>query len=705
MQANHRNALKPGHRLLWYRIDRILGQGGFGITYLGTDTNLDQRVAIKEYLPMELAVREGDHSVHPASQAQEDGFTWGLDRFLSEARTLAKFDHPSIVRVLSVFEEHNTAYMVMRFEEGRSLQEIIAREQLSEGQLTDIAGALLQGLAIVHAAGFIHRDIKPANIYIRADGTPVLLDFGSARQSVGAQTRTLTSLVSPGFAPFEQYYAKSDQQGPWTDLYGLGATLYRSVTGKPPADALARGEALLKKQADTLEPAAVLAAPGYSPGFLAAIDKALRFAVDERPQNAQEWRADFGAAETAAGAPAVAGTAPPTAKAESEIATELAQPCDHSSREAFLGSHNAEYYRRRFKRFDGQAAWRRASWLWPAALCTFAWLLYRRMYVGAFLGYPVVVAVTAVAASFLASLITAGQLPGFAYGLIVLAIAVLLPGFFAGAVYHARANRLVDKVGKRGLDEAQALTWLASKGGVSRTAPVVGFAALFGLALLLAGLPKGPLLPSETAQAPLPEHGAAVTDQAAPPPPPQTDEALTDTLPETDGAPTDVAAEAPLQPMAQAEASAQEQPDPIAELLEGAGQDVAEGRLITPPGDNAAEKYHQVLEHDPDNVEAISGLRSMAGSYLAKAKSVAAEGRHGQALNILKNARKVAPQADELTEILLRTSKQLGAHAAENRNRRAARQYLNFALMLAPDDPELRRFKRRFQKARDRRQD
>ena len=241
-----RNSLQAGHKLHWYEIEKVLGQGGFGITYLAYDANLDQRVAIKEYLPMELAVREGNHSVYPASQAQDERYQWGLDRFLSEARTLAKFKHSAIVRVLSVFEENNTAYMVMEYQRGQSLQQILERERtLSEVDLTAMVKPMLDGLESIHAAGFIHRDIKPANIFVNDEGYPVLLDFGSARQALGEHTRTLTSVVSPGYAPFEQYYSKSDRQGPWTDIYGLGATLYRCISGLQPMAAIDRSEAIL----------------------------------------------------------------------------------------------------------------------------------------------------------------------------------------------------------------------------------------------------------------------------------------------------------------------------------------------------------------------------------------------------------------------------------------------------------------------------
>jgi serine/threonine protein kinase len=292
--GKHRNSLQPGYRLHWYLIKKILGQGGFGITYLAEDTNLNRLVAIKEYLPVELAVRDGDASIQPLSGEHGEQFTWGLDRFMSEAQTLAKFKHPNIVRVLAVFPENNTAYMVMEFEHGRGMHETLKeKETLEEEELNKILLPILDGLEAVHAANFIHRDIKPPNIYIREDGNPVLLDFGSARQSLGEQTRTLTTMVSPGYAPFEQYVSKSDKQGPWTDIYGLGATLYRSVTGIAPSGSMDRSEAILHTEKDIYVPALEIARGKYSDQFLKAIDHALAFKPEHRPQTIADWRQDF----------------------------------------------------------------------------------------------------------------------------------------------------------------------------------------------------------------------------------------------------------------------------------------------------------------------------------------------------------------------------------------------------------------------------
>ncbi|MBL1141918.1 MAG: protein kinase [Proteobacteria bacterium] len=293
-ERTHRNALTAGYKLHWYEIKSVLGQGGFGITYLAHDLNLDRAVAIKEYLPSDFAVREGDHSVHPHSDQTQPQFEWGLERFISEARTLSKFEHPNIVRIFAVFEENNTGYLVMPYEEGTSLQnELKGKKTLDESTLLKIIEPILDGLELVHQHEFIHRDIKPDNIFIRKDGSPVLLDFGSARQSVTGQVKTLTTLVSPGYAPFEQYYSKSDEQGPWTDIYGLGATLYRAVAGRAPLDAVDRSKSLLDGSQDTFIPAIEIGAGHYSESFLKAVDHAICFKPLDRPQTIADWRREF----------------------------------------------------------------------------------------------------------------------------------------------------------------------------------------------------------------------------------------------------------------------------------------------------------------------------------------------------------------------------------------------------------------------------
>ena len=235
------NALPQGHRLQEYELLRVLGFGGFGMTYLGFDHNLDKAVAIKEYLPSDIAIRTGGNSVAPqASQFQSD-FEWGLDRFLDEARALARFDHRHIIKVYRFFEAHGTAYIVMEYAEGETLSAFLERKGvLTETELKAILYPILDGLEVVHGADFLHRDIKPGNIIIRdEDNSPVLLDFGSARQAIGTRSRSVTSIITPGYAPIEQYSNRSDQ-GPWTDIYALGGVCYRALTGEVPDDATDR---------------------------------------------------------------------------------------------------------------------------------------------------------------------------------------------------------------------------------------------------------------------------------------------------------------------------------------------------------------------------------------------------------------------------------------------------------------------------------
>lgn len=294
------NALVPGYQLHWYRIKDILGQGGFGITYLAYDLNLAHEVAIKEYLPIELSSRnDEDKSVHPVSDGQAERYHWGLGRFIDEARTIGQFKHPNIVRVRNVFEANNTAYMVMDYELGDSLQEILNRRKvLPEEDIKSVIFPILDGTKLVHAAGYIHRDIKPGNIFIRVDGDPVLLDFGSARQSLVEQKQSLTSLFSKGYAPIEQYHTieneeDEQQQGPWTDIYSLGATMYRCLAGVPPTDAVDRGSAIIHTGKDTYVTAVEIGEGRYSKTFLEAIDYALQFKRQDRPPTVADWQISF----------------------------------------------------------------------------------------------------------------------------------------------------------------------------------------------------------------------------------------------------------------------------------------------------------------------------------------------------------------------------------------------------------------------------
>jgi serine/threonine protein kinase len=284
--------LPVGYELQCYTIKSVLGQGGFGVTYLAEDKNLEREVAIKEFMPRDIAGRGNDYTLHPIKEEMADKLAWGMERFIREARTLSKFNHDNIVRVYTVFEANNTAYMVMSYEHGISFHEKLIRDgRPSEEELLGILLGLIDGLEVLHEARFIHRDIKPGNIFIRDDGTAMLLDFGSARQAIGEETMTLTKVVTPGYAPFEQYYGRSDMQGPWTDIYSLGATCFKAITGEPPMDSTFRnrytGEQAINEIWNELDKHN----KEYSTFLLRAIEHALRSNHKERPQSAAEWRA------------------------------------------------------------------------------------------------------------------------------------------------------------------------------------------------------------------------------------------------------------------------------------------------------------------------------------------------------------------------------------------------------------------------------
>lgn len=276
--------LRQGLRLHEYRIDGVLGEGGFGVTYLATDVHLNAAVAIKEYLPQDIVFRSADGTVSPTASEHLPRYRQGLDAFLVEARTLASFRHRAIVRVARFFEAHRTAYMVLEVEKGEPLKNWWPEHRkIGEKALVELLLPLLDGLAAVHEAGFLHRDIKPDNIQVRSsDGSLVLLDFGSAGQAAGVAPDGLV-VVTPGYAPIEQYGL--GEQGPWTDLYALGATLYWCVSGKKPPDAETR-----KADPKAYSRAVEAGRDVFGDAFLKAIDWALATDPAKRPRSVAEWR-------------------------------------------------------------------------------------------------------------------------------------------------------------------------------------------------------------------------------------------------------------------------------------------------------------------------------------------------------------------------------------------------------------------------------
>ena len=306
MREKLHHALPVGHRIGDYVIESneraphgVLGCGGFGITYLARDVHLNDLVAIKEYLPNELAMRSGA-TVHVKAPSEQEAYRKGIEDFAAEARKVAQLKHHNIVRVRSVMEANNTAYMVMDYEDGDTLDHLLMQmsDRPSKKALLRIVGPLLDALAIVHRENMVHRDIKPANIFIRrADHSPILLDFGAARHVVGKNTRSLTLLCSPPYSPFEQYQTDDEESGkgegrgawklgPWTDIYALGAILYRAIheSDKPPPESPNR------VAKDGMVSAKVIGKDRYDTGFLRAIDWALRMRPQDRPQSVHEWR-------------------------------------------------------------------------------------------------------------------------------------------------------------------------------------------------------------------------------------------------------------------------------------------------------------------------------------------------------------------------------------------------------------------------------
>jgi serine/threonine protein kinase len=288
--ADSTQALPRGTHLEEFVIRKVLGSGGFGITYLAEDRTLQRQVVIKENLPAQFCWRDNRSlTVIPRATSGEDAanFTYSLESFRKEAATLASLNHPGIVKVLRSFEANGTAYFVMPFVEGTTLDEVLrqriaGKERFSEAELRDILGHLLDALSYLHERGIYHRDLKPGNILMTKAG-PVLIDFGAARQRLSE--RSLTVIESPGYTPFEQLQSRG-KVGPWSDLYALGATMYKAITGETvvkatdrimddPQIPLARRDELRGR---------------FSPMLLSSIDRALQPPGSGRFQNVGEWR-------------------------------------------------------------------------------------------------------------------------------------------------------------------------------------------------------------------------------------------------------------------------------------------------------------------------------------------------------------------------------------------------------------------------------
>ena len=291
------NGLAIGTRLGEFELIKLLGEGGFGIVYLATDQSLQRRVALKEYMPSSLAARFGESQVQVKSERYRETFEAGRKSFINEARLLAQFDHPSLVKVYRFWEANGTAYMVMPFYEGKTLRDTLRAtpHRPDEQWLRTLLLPLTEALEVIHAEQCYHRDIAPDNVMMLASTQrPLLLDFGAARRVIGDMTQALTVILKPGYAPVEQYAEiPGMKQGAWTDVYALAAVVHYAITGRTPPPSVGR---LLS---DTYQPLVKVAAGQYSVAFLAAIDRALAVRPEGRTQSVAQLREEMGLTQPA----------------------------------------------------------------------------------------------------------------------------------------------------------------------------------------------------------------------------------------------------------------------------------------------------------------------------------------------------------------------------------------------------------------------
>lgn len=289
-------ALAPGAVVDGLRIDRVLGQGAFGITYLVTDQALNKSFALKEYLPRDEVSRDEDGRLQPLGDDATQRFSTGMSNFMAEGRIVAQLEHPNIVEVIRCFEANGTAYLLMPYYRGEALHKLLKRSGVfTFEEIAALAKPLLEALEYVHGKELIHQDIKPANIYITENGQPILLDFGAAGQRLEAGTSTRWKLGSEGYAAPEQSDTESPI-GPWTDIYGLAATLYRCLSGRIPVAALQRKKALDEGEADPMQAISKLVPSDAFGGILKAINSGLALEPSDRPRTIAQWRPEFGVA-------------------------------------------------------------------------------------------------------------------------------------------------------------------------------------------------------------------------------------------------------------------------------------------------------------------------------------------------------------------------------------------------------------------------
>ncbi|HCM9279473.1 protein kinase [Enterobacter hormaechei] len=282
------NALPVGYRFNEFEIKEVIGGGGFGIVYRAWDHQLERTIAIKEFMPSSLAVRGEDMTLVLRSERFGKAFSAGLNSFIQEARLLARFNHPNLLHVLRFWVQNDTAYMGTLFYSGTTLSRLREEkpELINEAWIRRMLPMFFGAIKTIHDEGYLHRDISLDNIQIQDNGLPVLLDFGSARRTIGNLSDETETMLRPGFAPIEQYTDDNEsEQGPWTDIYALGAVLRTLIVGSPPPVSVVRSIQ------DTCKPLVELMPQGYSIPLLQAIDKALALHMEDRPQSIEEFAA------------------------------------------------------------------------------------------------------------------------------------------------------------------------------------------------------------------------------------------------------------------------------------------------------------------------------------------------------------------------------------------------------------------------------
>ena len=451
-----------------YQIAKLLGHGGFGITYLAWDNLLEIKLAIKEYMPRDFATRNSTNSEISAFAGDaQANFSYGLERFLEEARTLAKFQqHSGIVSVLNVFYGNGTGYMVMEYVDGLTLKEyLIQKDKLTWEQTLKLFMPVMDALREVHKYGMLHRDISPDNIYLCRDNRVKLLDFGSARYALGGHSRSLSVVVKPGYAPEEQYRTKGNQ-GPWTDVYSVAASMYRCITGLVPPDAL-----------DRLDEDELVAPSILGVNIPDKVERELMTALaiksNHRTQSIEAFQKELlSVSSVDSDAVNVADKNPINDETET-ISDSLANDLiDEKLYKLAIGDRNCDYYLSRFKTFDKGNGSLHASFNIYALCFGIFWLLYRKLYVSCFIYILLTVAVSY-----------------FGTGAIILSLFsiaylwIYLP-IYANSLYHNSIKKKILKA-KRTVHPSMLDIHLINRGGVNRWMLWISIIVLFGYILLI----------------------------------------------------------------------------------------------------------------------------------------------------------------------------------------------------------------------------